>query len=519
MALGNSPTLKRPGAPVDDTDNGQTMVVRPPAAPADVNPLPVGTQVGSAARDAFKRVANTAVDTQNAISAKVTGGVNTLTSPLRSAGGMLADAYLGATGQNARPNAGAPAAGFTAPQLTRPFQQPTIDFQNTRTDVPVAHPDFSGVRSGTGTTAGQADVTDPTKAAAAFKRVQDTIASFMPHGAGAGAGAAVAGAGAESAPGVDSGVTIGGRKLNYGAMVNGVPTFSDGRGAGGIPRTMSDDTIKTLGDRLPTAPAQTSALASDALGYTPSTGEASARLTRPQITGSRPSAQDFAAADRTAIALRDPRSAAGIAARNLSMDATYGGTGRARAAAAQSLATMEGGTQQSALQRQATEGALSQVEAQGANALDQVAAQGQNALAAEDMRGRYGLQNTGLEIERARLTRQGHPVTQADGSIGLMDPLTGQVTPARNGDGSVVRALMPKDDAATKRTNELVDQFTKGVSDQVGKYLPTKDAPTVTPEIVRGFRKTQALAMGLPVVSNEKTGEQLMNVNGQWIPL
>ena len=80
--------------------------------------------------------------------------------------------------------------------------------------------------------------------------------------AGAGAtpvrGAAVA---APAPAAIDSGVTLpGGRKLAYGAMVNGVPTFSDGSGGmggkpGSIPVTMNKTDIASLGNRLNIVPA------------------------------------------------------------------------------------------------------------------------------------------------------------------------------------------------------------------------------------------------------------------------
>jgi hypothetical protein len=560
MALGNSPTLKRSGPFTDDEDVSPTRtrmindkpsidagapvdagarvaigygpapggyspppVLSRPAPPAsppaagDVNPLPLGTRVGAAANQFGRDVANTAADAVNSARAFGAGVTNALTYPVRAAAGFVRDAGRAAAGMAPSPDAGNPLAGVSdAPLLKTPFQRPAIDFQTTRSDVPVARPDFSGVRSQVGTTAGDGGAADPARSAALVDQVANTIRPFLQRPGAPEAAAPTAAAGAS--PGIDSGATVGARALPYGAMVNGVPTFSDGGGVG-IPRTMSDASIKALGDRLPTAPPQTTALASDVLGRTPAAGEGfGLRRAVPPITGSRPTAQQFADADRNAIALRDPRSAAGIAARNLSMETQYGRTPRARAQAAQSLTALEGGTQQGGLQSQQAETALAQVGAQGDNALRQIEAQGQNALAAEDLRGRYGLQNTGLEIQRAQLTRAGHPVTLEDGTIGLMDPLTGAVTRSRQADGSPAKALVAKTDAESKRTNELVDQLSKSVQEQMKTFLPSKDKPALTPQDIRQMRQQAAMAMNLPIATNPQ-GEQVVNINGQWMPL
>ena len=492
-----------------------------PPTSDDVNPLPLGTRAGAALNRYGRDVANTAADTLNGVRDAGASVTNAVTLPMRAAGGFIRDAGRAVLGMAPAPDAGSPAAGVgTGPIVRTPFPAAAIDFQATRGDVPVARPDFTGVQSQVGSTAATAgDVTDPARSAALVRQVQDTMRPFLQRpgvsdatvGATAGAGTATSG--------IDTGTTVGGRSLPYGAMVNGVPTFSDGSGNGGVPRTMSDATIKGLGDRLPTAPPQTTALASDVLGRTPAAGEGYGLVrAAPPITGSRPTAQQFADADRNAIALRDPRSAAGIAARNLEMETQYGGTPRVRAQAAQSLAALEGGTQQGGLQSQQAEAALAQAGVQGDNALRQVQAQGQNALAAEDLRGRYGLQNTGLEIQRAQLTRAGHPITMEDGTLGLMDPLTGAVTRSRQADGSPAKALVSKTDAEDKRSNQLVDQLSKAVQEQMKNFLPTKDKPSLTPDDIRNMRQQAAMAMNLPIATGPQ-GQKVVNINGQWMPL
>lgn len=522
MALGTIPTLKRNGPFSDDEDASATApgVARPaPPNAAATNELPLGTRAGAALNRYGKDVANTAADTLNSVRDVGANVTNAITYPMRAAGGFIRDAGRAVIGVAPSPDAGNPVAGAsTAPLVRQPFPAPQIDFQNTRNDVPVAHPDFGGVQSQVGSTApASGDVADPVRAQALVDQVANTMRPFLQRPSSAAPTAAAASTGA-GAPGIDTGTTVGGRSLPYGATVNGVPTFSDGSGMG-IARTMSDATIKGLGDRLQTAPAQTTALASDVLGRTPAAGEGYG-LTRaqPPIAGSRPSAQQFADADRNAIALQDPRSAAGIAARNLAMETQYGGTPRVRAQAAQSLAALDAGTQQGGLQGQQAEAALAQAGVQGDNALRQVQAQGQNALAAEDLRGRYGLQNTGLEIQRAQLTRAGHPITMEDGTLGLMDPLTGAVTRSRQADGTPAKALVSKTDAEDKRSNQLVDQLSKAVQEQMKNFLPTKEKPSLTPDDIRTIREQAAMAMNLPIATSPQ-GQKVVNINGQWMPL
>jgi hypothetical protein len=218
-------------------------------------------------------------------------------------------------------------------------------------------------------------------------------------------------------------------------MVNGVPTFSDG--TGGIARTMTDDQIKHFGDNLSRADvgAAGNMLASDALGgATPSTDQMVAqRIAQIQqpITGSRPSAEQFAAADRLAIAQQDPRSAAGIAARNLSIEAGYARTPRLRRMAETALANLQAGTQQSGLAGQQAEAQAADTAATGRNALDAIQLRG-------TLEGQNQLANTALEA-RLRPPAAGQQVQLADGTIGLISPTTGAITRATLPDGTVAK--------------------------------------------------------------------------------
>lgn len=262
----------------------------------------------------------------------------------------------------------------------------------------------------------------------------------------------------------------GGRSLNYGAMVNGVPTFSDG--TGGIPRTMSEARIANPAPgRLTVLPAGAGAPAFDGRGNfvastpdpvgasrtdggaraassTPVVPAGPGAASAPPLAGSaapaapgisRPGVDPVQAAaaaaaadairaernrqsDLASIASGDPRSAIGIAARNLRSQAQYSTDGLRRDAAAGQLATLTG---------EAAKGSGAQFSA-GMNAeLAQGAQreQGANARAALDA-------NTSLQ--RSMIDRpQPATLTLDDGTLaqigegGVLRPLTVNGKPAR----------------------------------------------------------------------------------------
>lgn len=305
------------------------------------------------------------------------------------------------------------------------------------------------------------------------------------------------------------GAVVDGRELGYGAMVNGVPTFSDG--TGGVPATMSPEQIADLGKERSITRADAGALAmplaSDALGYTPSPEQMIAakagQITRP-ITGSRPTAADFAASERNAIASGDWRSAAGTAASNLRQDAAYARTPRLRRMAEQQLANLAAGAQQS--------GALAQQGEQQQAAID---AQGRNALDVADRQGQYSLAEAQTQLQRPRA---GNPVTLADGTLALQDTYNGSVTPSTGPDGKPARAMVTRDDSATRRTQAIQDQLARTAAEIAKNWTPPAGAQADAQPPYGQFREQAARLAGLPVVKN-KTGEQLVNINGQWMPL
>jgi hypothetical protein len=480
---GSMPTLKR-------QLSGQ--------ASPDVNPQPLGTRIGMGLRDAAKGVANLTTGVINQGMAQGADLANAATYLPRVIGGGARDVVNAVTGMAPSQNEGQPIGGLTAPQLKRPYQAPVVSFSATNPNVPVRNPDFSAVQ-------GSAVTTAAAPGAASADPLTPPSASLVSPANSAAAAAA---------PQLTKpGVNIDGRSLAVGAMVNGVPTFSDG--TGGIPRTMDDATIKNYGNTLSRADpgALGHVLASDALGYTPSTdqmvGQNVAQLQRSQpVTGSRPTAQQFADADRIAIASRDPRSAAGIAARNLSVDAQYGGTPQLRRMAEQSLAQLTSGTDQGGTSAQQAENQQALVAEQGGNELANTALAGKNALA-----------NTGLEIQRAQLTRERQPVVLDGGILATRDPITGVVTPSTMADGTPAKTLVSKEDAPQKRTNEIMDQLSKTAAELSKTAMPPPNAPAGWTPDSSQLREQAAKLHGLQLGTDPKTGKRYAMVNGQAVAL
>lgn len=223
--------------------------------------------------------------------------------------------------------------------------------------------------------------------------------------------------------GTETGVTLpDGRKLSYGAMVNGVPTFSDGSGgfgghAASIPRTMSDAEIAGLGDRLPTVPAGTApaGFASPQAFNSPDSEANIASLVRSRQGGKFGITPEMnAAADLAAVTNQDARTTLGRAALNASRRANAASTTLQRKAALGDLAGLRegviknaalgidnaaaldrtGATNQATLQRQALA---------NTGALDQQALQNEGELNRTDLAGQYGIASA-LASARAKNT-------------------------------------------------------------------------------------------------------------------
>lgn len=420
--------------------------LQPGQAAPDVNPQSAGTRFGNTLRDARRGVVNDQVATLNTVNRAGAGLANSLSFLPRAALGFTRDTTRAALGMDPSPNAGKPIGGVTAPTIAKPFIQAPVNFALTHGDVPVRDPRVATPAATTaaapaGATGGggaSPAATNPNFNPAADNISASNLAAVLKPSFTA----PKVGATAVTQPGIDSGTVVeGGRKLPVGAMVNGVPTFSDG--TAGIPQTMSPDAMKQLAQERSISRADVGAganvLASDVTGGTPTqeqmVDQRVAQIQRP-ITGSRPSAEQFAAADRNAIALRDPRSAAGTAARNLAMEVQYG-NGGARRSAALGLQALTDGANSAGLTAQQGENAQTITDMQGRNALDQTALQGQNTLA-----------NTALEGQnQLRLPRAGQQVVLNDNTLGLQDSITGAITRSTLPDGTVAKGL-PKNPPA-----------------------------------------------------------------------
>ncbi|CAM5608938.1 hypothetical protein RLIN73S_00973 [Rhodanobacter lindaniclasticus] len=281
-----------------------------------------------------------------------------------------------------------------------------------------------------------------------------------------------------------------GRALGYGAVVNGVPTFSDG--TGGMPATMDKAAMGQLAQERSISRADVGAagnvLASDVTGAPVSTADRVASLVRNTnvpITGSRPTAQQFADADRINIATRDPRSAAGTAARNLTIDAQYGSP-RLRRMAEQALAQLSAGTSNAGQAAQLGEQQQAAIGAQGATELANTDARGRNALDAIQLQGANQLADTALSA-RLRPPQAGQIVQAADGSYTVVDPRTAASTPVLGKDGKPLRGALKNQEAPIytsaggAQTLESLTNSILGINPNTG-LRDGKDAQPVTGE-------------------------------------
>lgn len=516
----------------------------PAAPPAPAAPsMPLGTRIGAALRRTRADAGPIAASEINTLSDAGTGFVNQLTAPLRYGAGLGEDVRRAYNGQAPRPDAGASAPGIVAPQLSLgAFDRAS---PNDAAAALAAGGRAGGVAGGVPSTfipkAGTAAARGSVAGIQALEGVAPSVRPFLSPllrrlgGAPTGSPAAGAAPAAAAAPAATitpppaaaapaGGVDIGGRHLNVGAMVNGVPTFSDGSGGGSIPRTMSNEQIAGYGDHLSRADAGAlgGVLASDVTGAPVSTADRVATLVRNTpvpITGSRPTAQQFADADRINIATRDPRSAAGTAARNLAIDAQYGSP-RLRRMAEAALAQLSAGTSAAGQTAQLGEQQQAAIGAQGAAELANTDARGRNALQAIQLQGANQLADTALTA-RLRPPEAGQVVQAEDGSYAVVDPRTAGARAVLNKEGKPLRGAQVKSDATTARANTLLDNLGKTTSAMVSEFqknqaLLPPDQQQAPP--IAQFREQAARAQGLPV-AYDKAGTAYTQINGQWMPL
>ena len=292
----------------------------------------------------------------------------------------------------------------------------------------------------------------------------------------------------------------------YRTGANGEHIYSDG--TGGIPATMTRQQAQSgnLPGNVTVVPsaAFSRPLLSDVTGHANSStadGVAMrmAALQRQQpVTGSRPSPEAFAEANRLSALNRDPRSAYGIAARDAQVRSGGDTSRTGRRIAAGQLADLMSGPQTAAAglagrmtSQQEQDAALQRVIAQG-----QV--EGQNAL---DL------------AQQEALARPRQPITLEDGTLASFNENTGAVAPAAMPDGTPARVGRPTDDAARKRTQQIMDQLNKSAMENLKLIVPLGDQPTDAD--YSEARRRAALSMGAQRFGKDEAGRTVARINGE----
>ena len=263
-------------------------------------------------------------------------------------------------------------------------------------------------------------------------------------------------------------VSASGHPLGYGQVINGVPTFSDGSGTGAIPRTMSDDQIKSLGNNVNTIPdANFVNPGAGTNGVTPVLGSLNRTFASndPRVAADnaeidREQAERNAKSDVASILNEDPRSSMGIAARNARISlANIKGNRTGRYTNGQS-------PYESAIQdligtaTAPITGATGAATRSNSYATDALNQEGENTR--QGMRN--DAENTRSSAELSRKLDQYQT-----------DPTTGAVTLLRSGVASPVVDATGKPFSVSQNPNKVTPEITKVANDIYGG-LPDKDA-------------------------------------------
>jgi len=280
-----------------------------------------------------------------------------------------------------------------------------------------------------------------------------------------------------------------GRPLGYGQVVNGVRTFSDGSGTGGIPRTMSDDQIKSLGANINTiSDANFVNPGAGTLGVTPELGSLNRTLPQANPLSSaisaeldRQNAERGARSDVGSIFNEDQRSALGIAARNARINLS-GMHGARTSRYGGGMSPYQG----------AIQGLIDQANA------PVVGANGAATRATELTR--TGMTEQG-SLDRAKLTTDAeNNRSNAQLSRGLdryeTDPTTGAVTLIRNGVAQPVTDQSGKAFSLSQQPTKVAPEIAK-VANDIYNGLPDKDA------------------QGKPISDEDRWNTALARANGQ----
>lgn len=402
MALYSPDTLRRRDVTPFVSAGDASGVAAGPAAPAAS-----GTVAGNAARAAGTRAGQLVRNgTRDALNATLYGvgkanqgivaGVNALTYPARVVAGFSRDFTNAVSGDPTSPSAGEPAPGLRAPSIA------TIDWN--KVDASRAANDAASAVEAPAATA-----TTPAPNSATLNRPapiwNSTAADLAARGALANppVPAGRLPVAPVIRPAAETGVTLpGDRKLAYGAMVNGVPTFSDGSGgfaghAASIPATMTPAEISGLGDRLNTV--SSAAFTNPVDPYNGQSSDAAVASLMRSRQGSKfgITPEQNAAADLAAVASQDPRSTLGRAALNASRSANAASTTLQRKQALEGLANLQDAVSKNAIQSISDPAALARVNAEGQSTLQRQALANKGDLA------RQNLANEG-DLARADLT-------------------------------------------------------------------------------------------------------------------
>lgn len=303
---------------------------------------------------------------------------------------------------------------------------------------------------------------------------------------------------AATAPGIDSGVSLpGGRTLPYGAMVNGVPTFSDGSGgmpghAASIPRTISQDNIGALGDRLNVVPAT---------AFTNPVDTGKPTLTPPGGGKFGISPQQSSDARLAEVMGGDWRTALGTAASNLQRSAGAASSVLQRKSALEGLG---------ALQQSASRDAG--LNTQGATELQRQTLLNQGQQAAENTRGQFGLADT-----RARSAGQlADTRLRSAGQLENTD-LAGQYAVA----GAKARNTSQPQLTSKDYFNNINKQMGAWLTDynKQQALLPANQQKPPPDDLMAEQRAIIAKSIGLPVGRDKKSGQRVMQIDGKWVAL
>lgn len=120
----------------------------------------------------------------------------------------------------------------------------------------------------------------------------------------------------------------------------------------------------------------------------------------------------------------------------------------------------------------------------------------------------------GAANRAAALVRPSQPITLADGTLAMLDPSTNSLTPVTGAGGVPAKPLDPK---SAERGEKLTADLAKDAGDLLVNMVPV--GQQATPQQISTARAQAAQLRGLPIARNEETGEQIVNINGQWVTL